>query len=144
MNRRDLVLAILAAADGRTYTPVQIQKAVFVICDHFPDLIDEGVSFQFEPYDYGPFDSNVYSVIARLENEGLAEIAPSAYGNWNTYAASDDGVDRGCEILDRISNEERGYIHTVSNWVRSLSFAKLVKSIYEAYPEMRANSIFKG
>jgi hypothetical protein len=144
MNRRDLVLAILAAADGRTYTPVQIQKAAFVICDQFPDLIDQGPGFHFEPYDYGPFDSDVYFELSRLHDAGDAEIAPSAYGNWNTYAASDAGIDRGWDLLSQLSRDRQRYVKEVSSWVRSLSFKKLVKSIYEAYPAMRANSIFRG
>jgi hypothetical protein len=145
MNRRDLVLAILAAAEGRTYTPVQIQKAVFLVCDKFPDLIDDGPGFHFQPYDYGPFDSDVYSVIDALQSRGLAVIAPSPSGNWNTYAASDDGVSAGDEILyNTMGNDEQRYIDKVSTWVRSLSFGSLVKSIYDAYPEMRANSIFRG
>ena len=77
MNPRDLVLAILAAAEGRPYTPVQIQKAIFIICDQFPSLIDAGPGFHFEPYDYGPFDSDVYSELAQLQRSGDAVIAPS-------------------------------------------------------------------
>jgi hypothetical protein len=144
MNRRDLVLAILAAADGRPYTPVQIQKAVFVICDELPNLIDEGPGFDFQPYDYGPFDSDVYSVVQRLEDAGFAEIAQSARGNWNTYAATDDGVRVGDVTLAELDHDERDYINRVSEWVRRLGFAQLVKSIYEAYPDMRARSIFRG
>jgi hypothetical protein len=145
MNRRNVVLAILAAVEGRTYTPVQIQKAVFLVCDKFPDLIDDGPKFNFQPYDYGPFDADVYSCIASLQSDGLAVIAPSPSGNWNTYAASDNGVSQGDEILYNVmGNDERGYIEKVSSWVRSLSFRSLVKSIYDAYPEMRANSIFRG
>jgi len=143
MNRRDLILAILAAAEGRPYTPVQIQKAVFVVCDQFPDLIDDGPGFSFEPYDYGPFDSDVYSEISELEEDAEATVAPSADGNWNTYAASDYGLIRGRELLDAMGKEGK-YIQRISDWVRSLSFNQLVKSIYEAYPEMRANSIFRG
>jgi hypothetical protein len=71
MNRRDLVLAILAAAEGRAYTPVQIQKAVFVICDQLPHLIDDGPRFNFAPYDYGPFDGDVYTEIAMLQGTEL-------------------------------------------------------------------------
>jgi hypothetical protein len=95
MNRRDLVLAILAASAGRPYTPVQIQKAVFVVCDQLPDLIDDGPGFHFQPYDYGPFDADVYSEIAFLQRQGKAAIAPSPSGTWSTYAASDAGVERG-------------------------------------------------
>jgi hypothetical protein len=144
MNRRDLVLAILAAAEGRTYTPVQIQKAVFLVCDQFPSLIDDGPKFNFQPYDYGPFDSDVYSVIEILQSRDLALIAPSPSGNWNTYAASDVGIDEGDEVLCKMDAGEQRYVHKVSDWVRSLSFRSLVKSIYDAYPQMRANSIFRG
>jgi len=144
MNRRDLVLTILAAADGRTFTPVQIQKAVFVICDRVPDIVDDGPGFNFEPYDYGPFDSDVYFELAQLQRSGDVVIAPSGQGNWNTYAATDIGVRRGDTLLESLEDEKQGYILRVSDWVRSLSFTRLVKSIYEAYPRMRANSIFRG
>ena len=145
MKRRDLVLAILAAAAGRPYTPVQIQKAVFLICDQFRDLIDDGPRFNFQPYDYGPFDSNVYAELQELQHSGEAVISPSAHGNWNTYAISDAGSGRGDELLYHVlPSEVKDYIDEVSKWVRSLSFKTLVKSIYEAYPNMRANSIFRG
>jgi hypothetical protein len=144
MNRRDLVLAILSASDGRPYTPVQIQKAVFVICDQLPQLINDGPGFHFQPYDYGPFDSDVYTEIADLQRQGYAIVAPSRLGNWNTYAASDTGVDQGRGWLNVMDNAERDYIEEISHWVRSLNFNSLVKSIYEAYPHMRANSVFRG
>jgi hypothetical protein len=145
MTRGDLVLALLAAAEGRSYTPVQIQKAVFVICDLIPDLIDDGPGFNFQPYDYGPFDSDVYDELGQLRRSGDAIIAPSGYGNWNTYAASDAGLNRGKEILDIwMDDDEQRYVRKISAWVRSLGFNSLVKSIYDAYPHMRANSIFKG
>jgi hypothetical protein len=143
MNRRELVLAILAASDGRPYTPVQIQKAVFVICDQLPRLINDGPGFHFEPYDYGPFDAQVYSEIEHLWWNGEAVTAPSSSGNWKTYAASDYGVSRGHELLNRAGKDGQ-YIRKISAWVRSLDFTSLVKSIYEVYPHMRANTVFRG
>jgi len=145
MTRRDLVLAILAAAEGRPYTPVQIQKAVFLVCDNVDELIDQGPGFNFQPYDYGPFDSDVYSEIDGLQRQGLAVVAPSPRGSWNTYAATDAGIAEANDLFEQeIPDEDGDYIKNISNWVRSLSFSSLVKSIYEEYPEMRANSIFKG
>jgi uncharacterized protein len=144
MTRADLVLAVLAAAFGRPYTPVQIQKAVFIICDQFPELIDEGPGFDFKPYDYGPFDSDVYSEIGALQRGGLAEISPSPFGSWNIYSVTEIGEERGGWLINQLEGDKQAYIYEISQWVRSLSFSKLVKSIYEAYPEMRANSIFRG
>lgn len=143
MNRNSLVLAILSTAEGRPFTPVQIQKASFLVVKNIPDLVDEGDSFNFEPYDYGPFDVTVYREASALDAEGDAIISPSAGGRWKTYSASPQGVLRGKKILESIPAHHREYIERVSTWVRSLDFGTLVKSIYDAYPEMRVNSIFQ-
>ena len=144
MNRRDLVLAVLSCAEGRPYTPVQIQKAMFLIVQQMPDLIQNGPDFDFQPYDFGPFESDVYSEASALKAEGLAVIAPSGIGNWNTYAASDAGVATGKELLNELSEGNRDFLMRVSAWVRAQSFSSLVKSIYDAYPAMKENSIFRG
>jgi hypothetical protein len=144
MNRQELLLAVLASAEGRPFTPVQIQKALFLLSRRMPDLLTQGPGYQFQPYDYGPFDPNVYADAGALSSAGLVVVAPSGIGRWNTYAASDAGVLRGREILAAASERARNYLREVSAWVRAQSFSSLVKSIYEAYPEMRANSIFRG
>jgi len=53
MNRRDLVLAVLAASQGRSLTPVQMQKAAFLVTTNIPQVVTEGPLFNFVPYDYG-------------------------------------------------------------------------------------------
>jgi uncharacterized protein len=142
MNRCDLVLSVLASSEGRPYTPAQLQKAVFLISRNLPRVID-GAGFKFVPYDYGPFDSDVYHEAENLRRAGDAIIAPSDAGRWNTYAASESGLIRGRSLLERLDQPARQYLQQVSTWVRSQSFSSLVKSIYDAYPEMRANSIFR-
>jgi hypothetical protein len=144
MNRRDLILAVLASADGRPFTPVQIQKAVFLISDNFPDLITDGPGFDFTPYDYGPFDQAVYRELAHLEATGDVQIAPSGVGRWNTYAATDNGMERAEDVFEEMNQRAYEYVKRTSKWVRSLGFTALVKAIYDAYPKMRENSIFKG
>ena len=145
MNRRDLMLAILAASGGQAYTPVQIQKAAFLVVENLGGaLISEGPSFNFSAYDYGPFDRDVYVVADELRELGLADICNASGGRWKTYAPTNEGVRAGSEILQTMAGSDRDYIQRVSVWVRRLSFAALVKSIYEAYPQMRENSIFAG
>jgi uncharacterized protein len=143
MNRRDLLLGILASAEGRSFTPVQIQKAVFLVCRNVPSLIDSGPLFNFRPYDYGPFDATVYAEADALCAAGDAVIIASGNG-WNVYAASDDGVAHGRIILQSVDPHIRDYIRNISAWVRAQSFSGLVNAIYDAYPEMRINSIFRG
>jgi len=144
MNRRDLLLSVLACADGRTYTPAQIQKAMFLLSKRMPQLVQEGPNFGFMPYDFGPFDAAVYQEADHLQRSGEAVITPSGCGNWRTYAASGEGVVRGRRLLEQLSPQQRDYVVKVSDWVRAQSFNGLVKAIYDAYPEMKVNSIFRG
>jgi uncharacterized protein YwgA len=144
MDRRELLLSVLAAGGGRAFHPVQIQKAIFLIDKNLPELVRRKPRYKFTPYNYGPFDHNVYVEAKHLRNEGAAIIAPAPNGRWMTYAASDQGIQRGEELLASLKPKHRRYIESVAGWVLSQSFGSLVKSIYDAYPEMKANSIFQG
>ena len=143
MQRRDALLAILGAADGRTFSPVQLQKAVFLIDRNLPHVFDVNSRFAFAPYDYGPFDREVYVETSALELADFANVVKGASG-YTEYSVTDRGLRRARELLASLDEHQQRYIVSVVEWVRSLSFAKLVKSIYEAYPDMRANSVFVG
>lgn len=143
MQRRDILLAIMGAAEGRSFSPVQLQKAVFLIDRNLPAVFEDGSRFNFAPYDYGPFDREVYAEAGLLERDEMALIAKGTSG-YLEYSATDKGLTRANELFQKLNEDQRAYIAAVVEWVRSLSFAKLVKSIYEAYPDMRANSIFVG
>lgn len=106
-------------------------------------MFDEGSKFNFVPYDYGPFDREVYVESGALE---LAELVSSnrSPNGYTEYSVTDAGLQKAQELKDAMIPGDRDYVEKVVEWVRSLSFAKLVKSIYEAYPEMRANSVFVG
>jgi hypothetical protein len=144
MTRQELLLTVLACAEGRPFTPVQIQKALFLISKRMPGIVTSGPIYEFAPYDYGPFDSTVYSDAGALAARGDVVIAPSGTGNWSTYAVSDAGIAHGKATLAAADARAQKYVKEVSDWVRAQSFSSLVKAIYDAYPEMKANSIFKG
>lgn len=143
MHRRDVLLATMGSAEGRSFSPVQLQKAVFLIDRNVPQVFDANSRFQFAPYDYGPFDREVYSEATALELAGFVATGRGVNG-YKEYAVTDNGLARAQELQAMLDDTSRDYIERVVGWVRSLSFAKLVKSIYEAYPEMRANSVFDG
>jgi len=142
MNKRELLLAAMAAGGGAAHSPVQIQKLLFLVEKNVAADLG-GPAFKFTPYDYGPFDSSVYDVLRGLEAEGLASSETTSRG-WKKYKLTDDGQATGAAILSRVPARPGQYIRDVSQFVLKLSFADLVSAVYKAYPEMKVNSVFKG
>jgi uncharacterized protein YwgA len=141
MDKRSIVLAALAPAMGGSYSPVQIQKLLFLIDSEIPKLV-EGPVFDFQPYDYGPFDKSVYETLEQLTGEGLVEV--TSRSRYRSYRLTDKGQQEGATILASMDRRGSNYIKQVSKFVRSLSFEDLVSAIYKAYPGMKVNSVFKG
>lgn len=144
MTRQDVLLAMLAASDGREYHPVQIQKAMFLVTDKLRDLVTEGPNFDFKAYDYGAFDKDVYAEAEALKERGWASIRHDSSFGHRMYSATDGGAIVGRQILQRMKMQQRSYIERVSAWVIRLSFSKLVRSMYEAYPWTKENSVLTG
>lgn len=142
MDRKDAVLAGLAPAGcSSLYRPVQVQKLFFLI-DKLAAEQMGGPFFAFTPYNYGPFDKAVYETLEELAAEGLVELIPEK--TWTDYRLTEAGEERGRDALSSLPESVRDYLTTLSEWVRSLSFAQLVSAIYRTYPEMRVNSVFQG
>lgn len=141
MNRKEIVLAAMAPAKGRTHTPVQLQKLFFLIDRKVPDKV-AGPHFDFQPYDYGPFDKDVYTVLETLAAEALVEAADTGR-SWKMYSLTPDGQRKGEELLGSLDPTTKDYIERLSTFVRSLSFPELVSAIYKAFPAMKVNSVFR-
>lgn len=142
MNRKQLILAALAASNGAVHTPVQVQKLFFLLDKKFPPHAG-GPWFNFAACDYGPFDRAVYDELENLEREGLVEITRTSDLRRKTYRLTPEGQCQGEEILKGLDTKLGEYLRRLSQWVRSLSFAELVSSIYREYPEMKVNSVFR-
>jgi uncharacterized protein len=143
MDRRSFALMALAGKAPHSYTPVQLQKLLFLLDRGIGQQLG-GSGFNFQPYHYGPFDKAVYSTLEGLANEGLAEIVEPPAASRRTYRLSAAGLTCANELLSRLQKEVSGYVVEVGDFVRSQSFAGLVSSIYAAFPEMKVNSVFNS
>ena len=141
MTKRDLLLAALAAGAGAEHSPVQIQKLIFLVERNVAADLG-GASFAFVPYDYGPFDSSIYTELQALEFAGMANSETTDRG-WKKYKLTTYGQAQGDTYLATMPGRAAQYIRDVSQFVRRLSFAELVSSVYKAYPDMKVNSVFK-
>jgi hypothetical protein len=142
MTKSEILLAGLAAGgENATYTPVQVQKLFFLL-DREASSTLGGPFFKFVPYDYGPFDQAVYAGLDDLARRNLVMIQST--GRYRVYSLSQAGRLEGRRLLSALQPSARDYVSNVANWVRQLSFQQLVASIYNKYPEMKVNSVFRG
>jgi hypothetical protein len=142
MTKRELILAALSANGINEHTPVQIQKLLFLIDKNIGHQLG-GPIFNFQPYDYGPFDASIYSELRQLQSEGLVSSIPTPNG-WEVYYLTSSGYEIGRNIFPMLHPNLASYISELSRFVRSLSFGELVSAIYREYPEMKVNSVFRG
>jgi uncharacterized protein YwgA len=131
----------LAIAGERGLTPIQIQKAMFLLrmeaLEHVGDQF-----YQFQPYNYGPFNSLIYSDVDALVREGL--LREQQYANYSRYFATDVGRQRAEEIGRPINSEAKDFLTRTVQWIQSVDFGQLLRSIYAKYPPYAVNSIFRS
>jgi uncharacterized protein len=143
LSRHEVALVILSLANGEPFTPVQIQKALFLASDKARDAFRPDSHYNFQPYDYGPFDWQVYADVEMLERHGLAQIGLNPDGRWKTYAATGSGIAAAQRFSERLTPNQIEMLRRIVRLVRSLSFTELVSSIYRGYPEMQVRSVFR-
>jgi hypothetical protein len=141
MNKNEILLAAMASIDpGTSFGPAQLQKLMFLIDAEIPQRIG-GPFFSFEPYDYGPFDKEVYNAATSLQKEELLDIDHSY--RFRKYLLSDRGYSLGRQLFDSIEDQgAKSFVQEAAKWVKSVSFQEMVSAIYKQYPKMKEKSIF--
>jgi hypothetical protein len=115
MRKTEIVLAALAPANGMPHTPVQVQKLLFLIDRNIAEVVG-GPYFEFQPYNYGPFDKRVYEILERLAAEGCVRLVP--HHTWTDYALTPRGQEIGDRLLAGLPDVARRYIVEASRFVR--------------------------
>lgn len=141
MDRSSIILAALAPGGGYRYSPVQVQKLMFLIDREIPNLVG-GPHFAFRAYHYGPFDKRVYHSLDDLAQRGYVHI-DDENSRRRTYTLTPEGVDAANAAFEGLNAQAQDFITRSSAFVRAHTFSQLVAAIYKAYPEMRENSVFQ-
>ena len=140
LERIDILLRIVVAAQGDAVSPVQLQKVAFLVGQECHDDVPSDY-YQFVPFDYGPFCKDIYRDVEELERRGHIVVDASAPAARKEYRATfrSSSID-----LSHVPASVGEYISRAVEWAKPLSFRELVSAIYEAYPAYRANSVFNG
>jgi uncharacterized protein len=141
-DRSDWILLALLAANAHMLTAVKLQKTLFVLGERRARDVGDDY-YVFQPYHYGPFDADVYHDADGLESNGLIEVDTSQGRALRKYVLTDSGRRAAQKAAKHRSRKAQTYLVQVVEWAQPLQFNTLVRAIYEAFPAMRANSIFE-
>ena len=138
-QRSEIVLAVMEAGGPEArFDPVRMQKLLFLVEREIPHLID-GPYFNFEPYNYGPFDKAVYDELDKLTSQDQVSI--DGRRRYRRYALTDTGHEKGDRVLNELPVQASSYMKDVARWILTVPFQQLLSAVYRQYPEMAVNSI---
>jgi len=142
MKRKDWLLLAVAAAGDNGLDPVQLQKSLFLLGEKRLKAL--GVEFyDFEPHNYGPFSKDIYADATDLVRDGCLTKEKQPDYSWSVFKITREGQKAATKLRTEAPAEPVGYLERAVEWVRSLSFYDLVRSVYKHFPDYRANSIFR-
>ncbi|OHB18223.1 MAG: hypothetical protein A2544_01185 [Candidatus Zambryskibacteria bacterium RIFOXYD2_FULL_43_10] len=140
-DRAKWILMALFVAGEEGLSPAQLQKAIFLLQKAFPNL--ETLSYNFQPYNYGPFDVGVYHDVEMLADNALVELRQRGGHNWSSYHISETGKKTSELLKNSLDSDAVLHLTKLVKLIQSVSFQTLIGSIYKKYPEYKKNSIFK-
>jgi uncharacterized protein YwgA len=142
---RDWLVLLLGIVDARALDPIRIQKGLFLLAQE--GALREEEQYAFRAYDYGPFSSRIYSDLDDLVDEGLVVREPVPGYTWNRFRLTPAGLAEAQALVEQLSRRQRASVRILARLkadVLSLSFNKLLRYVYERYPDYARNSVFSG
>lgn len=137
LSIEDVIVLLAAGAEGPyALDPIRIMKGAFVVSQAGRSQWKE--LFKFRPYDYGPFDTRVYSARDRLIKDGLLSEENSR--RYATYQLTPSGRERAVELELRLG-DDAAWIERIGRYVTSKSFSRLLEEMYRRWPEFATNSV---
>ena len=137
VSNSEILLAIIAAADGKELSRVHLQKVAFLLSEEFKDRLPSNF-YKFDKCDYGPFCIDIYHDTEMLHYWGRIHFKPGPERRHDSYSITEPFDIAGFQIDDDIKT----YIKDTVAWVADMSFSQLVRAIYLRYPEFLERSIF--
>lgn len=167
-NRKDLLLLVLAADDAAPVTGVtRLQKYLYVLQEHNGWRPRLKSTYEFQPYDFGPFDDQVYADLDFLENldlirkEPAGEEPPAETGEQreasDSWATSDPEfapweedeeiwqyrlTPKGRQFAERLHLDasERQAVEDLKSQWNGRPLSELLRWLYKTYPDTAVNS----
>jgi hypothetical protein len=138
------ILLLFFLDSPKVLDPIRIMKGIFIFTMESPlAWLPQESRYQFVPYSYGPYSRQIDADLNRLKLQGLLTSSQAAGRNWDYYSLTEQGTATALELKRTLDPKALAYLHRVREFVLSLSFRKLLDSVYERYPAYAVKSVFK-
>ncbi len=132
----------LAAAEGNTLSPLQLQKSLFLVGQGLTGLV--GADFyNFQPRAYGPFAAAVYHDAEYQQFQGLVAIHPHPRTK-REFSLTPAGSNWAQMLIADLHPDAVRYYCEVVQWVQSQTFQELTQAVYEQFPAFARRSVMPG
>ena len=139
-SRKEWTLIFIGLPGDRFDTDqLRIMKGLFLFSQEGPEAVQE--LYDFEPYNYGPFDTGIYHDLDSLEAEGLITSEAVLGTNRRIYKLTPNGQQRMDEILGLAPQGAVYVLARIKRHVTSLSFLDLLRDVYKRYPAYAVQSV---
>lgn len=141
-KKQQTLLAFLAASADVELDPIRIMKGLFLLAQEAKSsTLAYEDKYEFVPFNYGPCSFEVYRDLDYLRSKCLIKQTRQSAESWFRYSITEDGL-RVFASLD-LNVHLNKYIRILNEFVRSLSFADLLKVVYAEYPDFAVKSVFQ-
>lgn len=141
MNKKEWTLLAISFADDAYLSPAQLQKSLFLF-EHNKPRATGSDFYDFIPYNYGPFSSEIYFDVKSLCEEGLVKLGRPVGQRWIGYCITKEGRAYRDSLKANVPREDHVYLSKIVKWARSLTFRQLLSYIYKKFPQYKVNSVF--
>ena len=117
---------------------MQIQKALFVLGQEYPDIL--GDFYEFSAHDYGPYSAELRSDLGELVDEGLIIRLTQRDGTLADWEIGQGGMDLVIKLLQTTDPRIAMFLAAITHWAVTVSRARLLHEIFQRYPKFRGRS----
>lgn len=142
--RQETLLVFLGSDGEQRLDPIRIQKGLFLLTMETPEeWLPLEARYNFEPYNYGPYSAEIYQDLDQLVRYGYVEDIEIPGRSWKYYALTPMGLEMVQHVIEATDSRMAEYAARLREYVRKLSFSKLLTRVYERYPDYAVNSVFR-
>lgn len=168
-NGTDVILVLLHAKSGRQdgkegiIGNTRLDKMIFLLEKEtaFAKYLKD---FSYEPYNFGPYSSEVFDAIQALRSAGLVKLTPSSSDQFLeeadryqierqladgdspgpkstiTYSLTAEGEEVASSLFLSLTKEERDELQKFKLQFNNMSLQELIRYVYKKYPEYTTES----